>query len=196
MNRIIIIPLAALLLAACTSNEAKLKQRAEELCQYIPDHELLERSKDYLTADFYAVLDTMFNHLPDEEPLDHEWLYYFVTGNGGTIADYTVTGVEQTDETHATATISVRQKWEDGSFDSTTDIEEHKLYMEKVGGQWLMSDFDGHKADCLNNIAIYRQEQALRDAIGEYLVNEIGEQYLHDTAQLCVPTITIVAAGE
>ena len=196
MNRIIIIPLAALLLAACTSNEAKLKQRAEELCQYIPDHELLERSKDYLTADFYAALDTMFNHLPDEEPLDHEWLYYFVTGNGGTIADYTVTGVEQTDETHATATISVRQKWEDGSFDSTTDIEEHKLYMEKVGGQWLMSDFDGHKADCLNNIAIYRQEQALRDAIGEYLVNEIGEQYLHDTAQLCVPTITIVAAGE
>ena len=25
------------------------------------------------------------------------------------------------------------------------DIEEHKLYMERVNDQWLISDFDGHK---------------------------------------------------
>ncbi len=198
MKQALTITLAALLLAACTSNEKQLKQRAEELCRYIPDHELLEQSRDYLTADFYAALDTMFNHLPDEQPLDHEWLYYFVTGNGGTIADYTVTAVEQTDKNHAVATISVRQQWEDGTFDSTTDVEEHKLYMQKVDGRWLMADFDGHKADCLRHIEIYRQEQAVRDAIGDYLVREIGEHYLHDTArqELCVPTIMIVAANE
>ena len=28
-----------------------------------------------------TVLDTMFNHLPEEEAIDHDWLYYFVTGN-------------------------------------------------------------------------------------------------------------------
>ena len=190
MKKLTAITLAALLLAACASNEAKLKQRAEELCQHIPDHELLEKSRDYLTADFYAVLDTMFNHLPDEQPLDHEWLYYFVTGNGGTIADYTVTTVEQSDEDHAVATISVRQQWEDGSFDSTADVEEHKLYMERVDGQWLMSDFDGHKADCLNHIAIHRQEQAMRDAIGEYLVREVGEHY--QKGEFCIPTLMIV----
>ena len=190
----LILTLAALLLAACTTNEEKLKQRAAELCQYIPDHELLEKSRAYLTSDFYAVLDTMFNHLPDEQPLDHEWLYYFVTSNGGTIADYTVTAVEQTDKEHAVATIEVRQQWEDGSFDSTTDIEEHKLYMERVDGQWLMADFDGHKADCQRHIAIYRQEQAVRDAIGDYLVAEIGQHYLQ--GELCVPTIMIVAADE
>ncbi len=186
------ITLAALMLAACTSKEEKLKLRAEELCRYIPDHELLENSKSYLTADFYAVLDTMFNHLPDEQPLDHEWLYYFVTSNGGTIADYTVTTVEQTDKDHAVATISVRQQWEDGSFDSTADVEEHKLYMERVDGQWLMADFDGHKADCIRHIAISRDEQAMRDAIGDYLVHEIGEHYLK--GEICIPAISVVAS--
>ena len=190
MKKLTAITLAALLLAACASNEAKLKKRAEELCQHIPDHELLEKSRDYLTADFYAVLDTMFNHLPDEQPLDHEWLYYFVTGNGGTIADYTVTAVEQSDKNHAVATIQVRQQWEDGSFDSTADVEVHTLYMERVDGQWLMSDFDGHKADCLNHIAIHRQEQAMRDAIGEYLVREVGEHY--QKGEFCIPTLMIV----
>lgn len=200
MKHTLTIILAALLLAACTNNEAKLKQRAEELCRYIPDHELREESRDYMTADFYSVLDTMFNHLPEHEAMDHEWLHYFVTGNGGTIADYTVAAVEQTDGDHAVATISVRQKWEDGSFDSTTDVEEHKLYMERVDGQWLMADFDGHKADCIRHIAICRDEQAMRDAICDYLVNEIGEHYLHDAGKMpavqdiCIPTLTIVAS--
>lgn len=198
MKQALTITLAALLLAACTSNEKQLKQRAEELCRYIPDHELLEQSRDYMTADFYAVLDTMFNQLPEFEAMDHEWLHYFVTGNGGTIADYTVTAVEQTDKDHAVATVSVRQRWEDGTFDSTTDVEEHKLYMQKVDGRWLMADFDGHKADCIRHIAINRQEQAVRDAIGDYLVREIGEHYLHDTARqdLCIPSLMIVAANE
>ena len=130
-------------------HEQRLKERAEELCRYIPDHELLEVSRDYMTEDFYAVLDTMFYRLPAHEALDHEWLYYFVTGNGGTMADFEVVGVEQTDETHAVATIHVRQVWEDGSFDPETDIEEHQLYMELVNGEWLMADFDEHKADCI-----------------------------------------------
>ena len=192
MKQALTITLAALLLAACTSNKKQLKQRAEELCRYIPDHELLEQSRDYMTADFYAVLDTMFNQLPEFEAMDHEWLHYFVTGNGGTIADYTVTAVEQTDDDHAVATISVRQKWEDGSFDSTTDVEEHKLYMERVDGQWLMADFDWHKADCIRHIAICRDELAQRDAMGDYLVHEIGEHYLK--SEICIPAISVVGS--
>ena len=191
MKKILIFSLAALVLAACNDSEKQLKKRAAELCQYIPDHELLEKSKDYMTADFYAVLDTMFNQLPEFEAMDHEWLYYFVTGNGGTIADYEVAGVEKTDDTHAVATIKVRQKWEDGSFDENTDIEEHKLYMEKVNGQWLMSDFDGHKQDCIENIAISRMEQLLRNGISDFLIKDIGSQY--SKGDLCVPVLMIVA---
>ena len=194
MKKILIFALAALLLAACNDSEKQLKERAAELCKYIPDHELLEKSKDYMTDDFYAVLDTMFNQLPEFEAMDHEWLYYFVTGNGGTIADYEVVGVEKTDKTHAVATIKVRQKWEDGSFDPNSDVEEHKLYMEKVNGQWLMSDFDGHKQDCIENIANSRMEQARRDAISYYLAKEIGSQY--SPGKVCVPVLMIVSTEE
>lgn len=190
MRRLLLPITAILLLAACGNSEKQLRDRAAELCQYIPDHELREASRDYMTADFYAVLDTMFNQLPAHEAMDHEWLYYFVTGNGGTMANYEVTSVEQIDKSHAVATIRVRQVWEDGSFDTATDIEEHKLYMEKVDGRWLMSDFDGHKADCIRHIALNRQEQAVRQAISEYMVNEIGEHYLK--GELCVPTLMMV----
>ena len=190
MKRLFLILTVALAVAACSDSERQLRDRAAELCKYIPDHELREESRPYMTEDFYNVLDTMFNQLPEFEAMDHEWLYYFVTGNGGTIADFTVTGVEQQDKTHAVATISVRQKWEDGSFDPNADVEEHKLAMEKVGGQWLIADFDEHKADCIRHIAINREEQAVRAAISDYLVSEIGEQY--QKGELCIPTLMMI----
>ena len=191
IKKILFTILVVLTFSACNNSEEQLKKRANELCQFIPDHELLERSKNYMTEDFYAVLDTMFYHLPEHEAMDHEWLYYFVTGNGGTIADYEVQSVEKTDETHAVATILVRQKWEDGSFDENSDIEEHRLYMERINGEWLMSDFDEHKADCIRYIANNRWEQAWRDMISDYLVKEIGSQYTQ--ADLCVPVLMIAA---
>ena len=191
IKKILFTILVVLTFSACNNSEEQLKKRANELCQFIPDHELLERSKNYMTEDFYAVLDTMFYHLPEHEAMDHEWLYYFVTGNGGTIADYEVQSVEKTDETHAVATILVRQKWEDGSFDENSDIEEHRLYMERINGEWLMSDFDEHKADCIRYIANNRWEQAWRDMISDYLVKEISPQYTQ--ADLCVPVLMIAA---
>ena len=191
IKKILFAILVVLTFSACNNSEEQLKKRANELCQFIPDHELLERSKNYMTEDFYAVLDTMFYRLPEHEAMDHEWLYYFVTGNGGTIADYEVQSVEKTDETHAVATILVRQKWEDGSFDENSDIEEHRLYMERINGEWLMSDFDEHKADCIRYIANNRMEQAWRDMISDYLVKEISPQYTQ--ADLCVPVLMIAA---
>ncbi|MBR2165893.1 MAG: hypothetical protein IJ915_05070 [Paludibacteraceae bacterium] len=189
MKRILFCLAIAVTLAACQKPQT-LEERAAELCAYIPDHELLEESRDYMTEDFYAVLDTMFYRLPQHEAMDHEWLYYFVTGNGGTIADYEVIKVEQTDKEHAVATISVRQIWEDGSFDPESDIEEHLLYMELVNGQWLMADFDGHKADCIQYIANNRKEQAVHQAISDYLLLEIAPQYKQ--GELCVPTLMMV----
>ena len=189
MRRILFYTLLAVVFAACQKTQT-LEERAAELCAYIPDHELLEKSRDYMTEDFYAVLDTMFYRLPAHEAMDHEWLYYFVTGNGGTIADYEVVKVEQTDKDHAVATISVRQVWEDGSFDPKSDIEEHVLLMERVNGQWLISDFDDHKADCIRYIAINRKEQAVRQAISDYLLCEVAPYYLQ--GEICVPSLMMV----
>ena len=179
--------------ASCNKTSEDLNSIAFDLCQYIPDHVLLERSKDFMTEDFYAVLDTMFN-LPEHEAMDHEWLHYFVTGNGGSIADFMVDTVEVKDKTHAVALLSVRQKWEDGSFSPDEDIEEHRLYMEKVGGKWLISDFDEHKQDCINGIANWRKEEALRQAISNYLVSEIGSKY--SQGDICIPVLMIVATEE
>ena len=194
MKRILLIACAALLLTACGSTEKQLKERAAELCAYIPDHELLERSQEYMTEDFYAELDTMFYRLPAHEAMDHEWLYYFVTGNGGTIADYEVVKVEKTDKDHAVATILVRQKWPDEELavtgDGLEEAEEHRLYMERVKGEWLLSDFDEHKADCIRYIANNRKEQALRDAISNYLVREIAPDYRQ--GEICVPVLMMV----
>lgn len=189
MRNVLFCLVLVVVFAACQKSQT-LEERAAELCAYIPDHELLEKSRDYMTEDFYAVLDTMFYCLPQHEAMDHEWLYYFVTGNGGTIADYEVVKVEQTDKNHAVATISVRQKWEDGSFDPESDIEEHILSMERVNGKWLMADFDNHKADCIRYIAINRKEQAVRQAISDYLLREIAPYYLQ--GELCVPSLMMV----
>lgn len=37
------------------------------------------------------------------------------------------------------------------------DIEEHKLYMVRVNDQWLISDFDGHKKECIRYLANKRK---------------------------------------
>lgn len=194
MKKIIIILFTATTIISCSNKKDRLYERAFELCNFIPDHELVEESENYLTKDFYAVLDSMFNYIPDDETLAREWLYFFVTGNGGTIADYEVTDVNQIDDIHAVATIKVRQKWENGSFDETSDIENHKLYMEKIKGKWLMSDFDGHKQDCINYLENYRKEQLLFKTIANYLINDIAIHYL--TGDVCIPTIMIVGTEE
>ena len=55
-----------------------------------------------------------------------------------------------------------------------TDVEEHKMEMELVDGQWLIADFDGHKQDCIRHIEIIRKEQAVRKAISAYLEKEVA----------------------
>ena len=57
-----------------------------------------------------------------------------------------------------------------------------------------MADFDEHKQDCINYIANNRKEQALRDAVSDYLVKEIGVDYRQ--GEFCIPTLMIVTTEE
>lgn len=70
MKKLLFSLAAVMLMTACGNKEKQLQERAAELCKYIPDHELLQQSKNYMTEDFYNVLDTMFNHLPQHEAMD------------------------------------------------------------------------------------------------------------------------------
>ena len=84
MKRFLIYLTAVMLLAACNS-ESKIAGRAQELCRHIPVPEQLEQSRNFLTEDFYAVLDTMFN-LPDTSEVLHEWEFWFCAADGSSVA--------------------------------------------------------------------------------------------------------------
>ena len=153
MKKILYTLLAVLTLTACTNTEEQLKQRANELCAYIPDHELLEKSRDYMTTDFYAVLDTMFC-LPYTEDVLHEWEFWFVATDGTPVARCTceILSLELTDDSHSIARVLVHPE------DTNYEADEHRLYMECVNGKWLMSDFDEHKADATRYINTWRTQ--------------------------------------
>ena len=190
MRKIIICAIAAvMLLAGCGDSQQSLKKRAQELCGNIPTPETLEQAKGFLTEDYFAGLEEMFS-LQDFTPVLHEWEFWFATADGSPVADGTceIVSVEKTDDTHAKAVVKVQPD------DADYEAEEHTLEMEKAGGKWLISDFDGTKQSSADYIANYRQEEAVRDAISEYLVKEIGSQYLQ--GEICIPVIMFVAAEE
>ena len=172
MQRIFLVVILAVMLAACR-HEQCLEQRAANLCKYIPDCGSLEKSRDYLTPDFYAILDTMCHQLPEHEVMDHQYNHWFVTDDDSPLADSPcdVLSVTQQDATHAEAALN----------------ENHLMALERVDGQWLMADFDGHKADAVRYIANTRKEQALRAAISDYLIRKIAPAY--PQGELCVPCL-------
>ena len=135
------------LLTSCNSTHRELTQRAAELCGYIPNVESLERSKAYLTADYYAALELMIAQ-PDSTPVLHEWEFWFVSADGTPIAKDTckVLRVKLIDDTHATAVIRVTP--------ATADYapEGHILTLERCNGLWLLSDFDDTRAAALRRL--------------------------------------------
>lgn len=189
LKKIITLVLAAMVLSACGTPEQRVSKRVAELCRYIPEPAELAQSRGWLTDEFYAVLDTMVA-LPDAEPVLHEWEFWFVAADGAPVADCAceVLSVRLTDDVHATTLLLVHPQ------DSAYTAEEHVLDLECVGGQWLIADYDGHKADSWRYIATAVRELAVREAISDYLVREIGKYYLE--GELCVPTLLLVAQND
>ena len=200
MKKLFLIPCVILLLTGCGNKEKQLSdcdreqlfQRAYELCQYIPDHELLPEAEAYMTPDFFQALSGAFN-AQSFDPMDNEWLYYFVTGNGGSTPIYTIDSVNLTDDAHVIAYVSVQQKWDDGTL-SEEAPKQHRMEMTMVDGKWLMSDFDSKKQECLDYAAEWDRYHSYVAAVNRYLTNEIGKHYA--TAEVCIPCPIIVAKDE
>lgn len=193
MKRTILILFAALLLFGCDHQEKQLRKCARALCQYIPDHQLLPEAESYMTPDFYKALSEAFDAQPDD-PMDKEWLYYFVTGNGGSTPIYTIDSVIMQDASHATTYLSVQQKWEDGKI-SEEAPEQHQMKMTLVQNHWLMSDFDSKKQECLDWVAELRRNHSSDiAAIKYYLTTEIGSNYA--PGEVCIPCGTVIATDQ
>ena len=74
------------MLSACADSPKQLIKRADELCRYIPDHELLEKSRDFITRDYYAEQDSMCFQLREPDNMDHETQCYLLNCIGSDIA--------------------------------------------------------------------------------------------------------------
>lgn len=166
MKRVLAILFLLFPFLSCCQPKTFLTDRTLELCQYIPDHVLKPEAKEAMTPDFFRALSEAFNAPVADygEIGDNEWLWYFVTGNGGSEPVYSVKSVSQTDKDSARAIITVRQKWEDGSF-AEEDTKEYEVLLKRVDGQWLLDDFDGKKAACQAYVRQLREKYAS----GEYV---------------------------
>lgn len=166
MKRVLAILFLLFPFLSCCQPKTFLTDRTLELCQYIPDHVLRPEAKEAMTPDFFRALSEAFNAPVADygEIGDNEWLWYFVTGNGGSEPVYSVKSVSQTDKDSACAIITVRQKWEDGSF-AEKDTKEYEVLLKRVDGQWLLDDFDGKKAACQAYVRQVREKYAS----GEYV---------------------------
>ena len=154
-----------------------LSERVLELCQYIPDHGLKPEAKDYLTPEFFRVLSEAFDApvVDYGEIGDNEWLSYFVTGNGGGDPYYGIKSVSRISKDKATAVITVRETWEGEFIDTEQDAREYGISLKRVNGQWLLDDFDGKKAECVD----YIKEMRAKYESGELLKYMESEDYLH-----------------
>ena len=185
----IVLSLSILLAIAGCNNRESLKKSAEELCKHIPDIEDVGKSEGFLTERFYASVNEMVS-LQDFSPVLHEWEFWFNAADGSAISGDScqVEELEIIDDSHVKALIKVTPS------DDGYEEEEHTLLMEKAGDRWLIADFDDALESSERYIDNYRKEEAVRDAIADYLVSEIGKDYRQ--GQICIPVTTIVASEE
>ena len=162
-------------------SEEDLAYRVLELCRYIPDHVLKPEAKEAMTPEFFRALSEAFDAPVADymEIGDNEWLWYFVTGNGGSEPVYGVKSVSLTSKDSARAVITVRQSWE-GVIDPKENPKEYVVMLKRANGRWLLDDFDGKKAECLAYVRDVREKYASGKYV-KYLKSEKGlRQYIPD----------------
>ena len=181
----LLVPLIALVTAlSCRQNDPALQERALELCKYIPDHSISDDAVNYLTPDFYTVLTEAWD-APDGafpgEIGESEWLYYFVTGNGGSLPHFTVESAWRTGKNRAVAMVLLGQVWEPGG-----EVQSERpcsLEMELCDGEWLLDDFDGIKEACRIYVKELREKYRTGAFVTEferYLQEHPGERDILD----------------
>ena len=175
MKRFFILFCLLLPLFSCAQSKEGLSERALELCQYVPDHVLKPEAKDHMTPEFFRSLSEAFDApvVDYGEIGDNEWLWYFVTGNDAATPEFTVKSISLVDETHAVATIAVQNR-SDVTQELFDDVAEYPVEMVRVDGQWLLDDFDGKKAECVD----YVKEMRAKYESGELLKYMESEDYL------------------
>ena len=109
---------------------------AEKLIDYVPDHEFKPSIKPYFTDRYYSLLEESWA-LPVDDIMgigENEWLYYFMTGNGG-------------DEEFMDHTKNILEAVVMDDSNSWVQMEYlgqvHDIVMHFENGDWVIDNFDG-----------------------------------------------------
>ncbi len=125
-----------------------VKGQIENLCRFIPDHGLIDRAEYYLTPSYYDLYKRCFDLPKDPDDLgDGEFLYYFVSGNGGGTPVFAMEDITFIDNENAEARISVAEDFSEyggGIGESRTGI----LKLVLQDGFWKIDDWDGTRTLC------------------------------------------------
>ena len=177
MKRSLIILSMLLPVFSCAQPKQGLSERALELCQYIPDHGLNPEAEDHMTPEFYRVLSEAFDApvVDYGEIGDNEWLWYFVTGNEAATPVFAIKSLSLVEETRAKAIVTVRTL-SDVTQEFFGKISEYPIEMVRVNGKWLLDDFDGKKAECVDYVRMMRAQYKS----GELLKYMESEDYFHE----------------
>ena len=141
----------------------------------IPDHaKVSEDAKPYMTKELYEALSAAWD-VPcwcDGEIGEEEFLYYFVTGNGGsTVGEVVYLEVVSVQDRKQNIELKYTELWDGKPGDELKTIS---LVMVEDNGKWLLDDFgNGTKEQCLSYI---------RKQVGDFISGRIL-QYMKDNQQ-------------
>ena len=147
---------------------ADLEDIAKKVFSAIPDHSKVSSlGMNQLSNDLYISLRDAWEAIPTdaEEIGDEEFLFYFLTGNGGDEVDYSsvkLLSVNLKTDTRCCIKVEYCTRWEDGEM-----AQEKVMTMILIveDGKWVLDDFDGVKEMCKNYIDM-----------NEEVVEEVAEE--------------------
>lgn len=127
-----------------TENEVR------HIVSLIPDHEIFPDTKTVCTEAYYNLLHHAWD-IPSNgigEIGSDEWLYYFITGNGGCDDTHVENIRIETEGTHAHVRFQVVD---------CGQPNEHSMELVNEDGTWLIADFDNTKAELTKYIDTQRR---------------------------------------
>lgn len=155
--------------------KSEIAERALFLCKYIPDHGIRENADKYMTKEYYRAYTEALNAPSSSLDIgDEDFLYYFVTNSEAKPVfsiNYPDRFVDIIDDTHAKVKVKVAEG---------ESVRISELVIEKVDGQWVISDFDETKASCLAYISEMRSEYDSGEAENQLRMQGASEDVIEN----------------
>jgi hypothetical protein len=114
-----------------------INQSAKKLIDYVPDHEFKPSIKPYFNEEYYSLLEESWA-VPVDDIMgigENEWLYYFMTGNGG--------------DEYSDRSKKILESMAMDDYNAWVQMEYlgsvHDIVMHFENGDWVISNFDGTK---------------------------------------------------